>query len=532
MKILLTIFCAIILHSLIAQIIPSIEWQKSFGGSSDDFAHYIRQTSDSGYIIAAATTSNNGDISGFHGIMDCWIIKLKKNGAIQWQKCLGGSGDDNINNIEETFDGGYILSGFSWSNDGDVTNNHGEYDAWIVKLTKNGSIQWQRCLGGSNADFLFIRQTSDSGYIGAGYTVSNDGDVTGNHGGMDCWIVKLNKIGTIQWQKCFGGSSDDLAASIIQTSDGGFMMAAGTSSNDGDVSGNHGGYDAWIVKLTKNGSIQWHRCLGGSNGDGANDIKQTSDGGFILGATTYSNDGDVSGNHGAGDFWIVKTKRNGAVQWKKCFGGSSINSDYLCAIEQTLDGGYIAAGAVYSNDGNVVGNHGETDGWIIKLKKNGALQWQKCLGGSGFDIANSLQQTKDSGFIVACSSASKDGDVKGHHGGKDTTDCWIIKLTKDPTLIKSNMQQEAHTDLQTKKISTGINTLNKDFIIYPNPAKNVLYIQVNRSTTLSLINSSGQTLFTINIDGNVHINTSALTTGIYYLKNNVTGEVKQVIIGK
>jgi hypothetical protein len=151
------------------------------------------------------------------------------------------------------------MVGQSYSNDGDVSGNHGgNGDAWIVKLNSIGEIQWQKCLGGSNLDIAgAIQPTSDDGYVMAGYTHSNDGDVSGNHGGNDdAWVVKLNSTGEIQWQKCLGGSGDDQAFDIQPTADGGYIMVGQSSSNDGDVSGNHGGNgDAWIVKLNSTGEI-------------------------------------------------------------------------------------------------------------------------------------------------------------------------------------------------------------------------------------------------------------------------------------
>ncbi|MGB4094684.1 MAG: T9SS type A sorting domain-containing protein, partial [Bacteroidales bacterium] len=146
---------------------------------------------------------------------------------------------------------GYIVAGETWSNDGDVSGNHGNSDYWVVKLNSSGDIEWQKCLGGTNSDWAYsIQQTNDSGFIVAGYTHSNNGDVSGNHGYYDYWVVKLNSSGDIEWQKCIGGTNYEFANSIQQTSDGGFIVAGETLSNNGDVSGNHGYSDAWVVKLT------------------------------------------------------------------------------------------------------------------------------------------------------------------------------------------------------------------------------------------------------------------------------------------
>lgn len=183
----------------------------------------------------------------------------------------------------------------------------------MVKLNATGNVEWQKTLGGSDYFDLAhsIQQTSDGGYIVAGESSSNDGDVTGNHGLRDFWIIKLNTTGDIEWQKCFGGSNDDEARSIQQTTDGGYIVAGNSLSDDGDVTENHGGRDFWVVKLDSTGNIEWQKSYGGSNDDGAHFIRQTEDGGYIIAGNSESNDGDVTGNHGEGDFWIVKLVGDG-----------------------------------------------------------------------------------------------------------------------------------------------------------------------------------------------------------------------------
>ncbi|HPZ36691.1 MAG TPA: T9SS type A sorting domain-containing protein, partial [Bacteroidales bacterium] len=352
-------------------------------------------------------------------------------------KCLGGTDHDFAYSIQQTSDGGFIVAGLTGSNDGDVSGNHGGSDAWVVKLNSSGEIEWQKCLGGTNYDFAYsIQQTSDGGFIVASITGSNDGDVSGNHGGSDYWVVKLNSSGGIEWQKCLGGTNsdggifNDYIYSIQQTSDGGFIMACETMSNDGDVSGNHGSYDAWVVKLNSLGDIEWQKCLGGTNRDIANSIQQTSDGGFIVAGSTSSNDGDVSGNHGYGDAWVVKLNSSGDIEWQKCLGGT--NSDWAYSIQQTNDSGFIVAGYTHSNNGDVSGNHGYYDYWVVKLNSSGDIEWQKCIGGTNYEFANSIQQTSDGGFIVAGETLSNNGDVSGNHG---YSDAWVVKLTNEPDRI-------------------------------------------------------------------------------------------------
>ncbi len=402
---------------------PAIQWQQSLGGTDFDKPYSIIQTTDGGYALAGSSRSNDGDVTGNHGNGDYWIVKLSNAGVIQWQNSLGGTDIDGANSIIQTTDGGYAVAGSSRSNDGDVTGNHGDYDYWIVKLSSMGAIQWQQSLGGTDIDQAnSIIQTTDGGYAVAGDSYSNDGDVTGNHGDYDYWAVKLSSTGAIQWQQSLGGTDIDKPHSIIQTTDGGYAIAGFSRSNDGDVTGSHGN-DYWIVKLSDTGAIQWQQSLGGTDIDGANSIIQTTDGGYAVAGDSYSNDGDVTGNHGDYDYWIVKLSSMGAIQWQQSLGG--ISDDEANSIIQTTDGGYAVAGDSYSNDGDVTGNHGDYDYWIVKLSSTGAIQWQQSLGGTGDDEANSIIQTTDGGYAIAGWSGSNDGDVTGNHGNQDY---WIVKL--------------------------------------------------------------------------------------------------------
>jgi len=157
--------------------------------------------------------------------------------------------------LELTDDGGYIIGGFVLSDDGDVIYSHPSYEYWVAKLDAYGNIQWKKSLGGSGMEFLSsIKQTADGGYVIAGRTnTSNDGDVSGWHGccgNSDAWIVKLSSLGDLLWQKCVGGTEYDYSNCIQITSDGGYILAGDTKSNDYDVYGNHNSSDYWIVKLS------------------------------------------------------------------------------------------------------------------------------------------------------------------------------------------------------------------------------------------------------------------------------------------
>jgi len=447
---LLTVIALVTCVGAMAQA-PEIQWQKSFGGSNYDEASYVQLTTDGGYIVAVYSESDDGDVTGHHGGFDYWIVKLDASGAMEWQKSLGGTSNDFVRSIQQTTDGGYIVVGDSYSDDGDVTGHHGSSDysdCWIVKLDASGAIAWQKSLGGSGRDYAqSIQQTTDGGYIVAGDSYSDDGDVTGHHGSSDYWIVKLDASGAIEWEKSLGGSDYDYVSSIQQTADGGYIVAGKSSSLDDEVTGGHGGgfyynsagneywypySDYWIVKLDASGAIAWERSLGGSYNDAASSIQQTADGDYIVAGVSSSNDGDVTGHHGGvnyADYWIVKLDASGAIAWERSLGG--VFHDEFYSLKQTSDGGYIVAGVSKSFDGDVTYHHGfseHTDYWIVKLDASGAIEWEKALGGTIDDWVRSIQQTTDGGYIVAGNTYSNDGDVTDHHGSNDYPDYWIVKL--------------------------------------------------------------------------------------------------------
>ncbi|MBS1568592.1 MAG: T9SS type A sorting domain-containing protein [Bacteroidetes bacterium] len=403
---------------------PLIQWQKCLGGTAADNANTVRQTLDGGYIMAGTTNSTNGDVTGNHGGADVWLVKLSSSGTIAWQKAMGGTGDDLGYDVRQTSDGGYIVAGYTGSNNGDVTGYHGLRDGWVVKLDATGTIQWQKSLGGSSFDELYsVVQTSDGGYAVTGYTGSTNGDVSGNHGTYDGWVVKLDNTGSIQWQKCIGGSVADFGYAIRQTTDGGYIVAANTKSNNGDVSGNHGSDEAWMVKLDNTGTLQWQKCLGGTGSDFAYATEQTTDGGYIMAGQTASNNGDVSGKHGGKDAWVVKLNSSGTPLWQKCLGGSADEAAY--SIRPLAAGGYAMAGTTKSNDGDVSGNHGNDDAWLVNMDGTGNLVWQKCMGGTAAEGSYTVDLTSDGFYAVAGSAASGNGDVSGNHGGGDA---WVVKL--------------------------------------------------------------------------------------------------------
>lgn len=338
-------------------------------------------------------------------------VSINTTPAIQWQKNYGVSHVGIANCIKQTTDGGYIVAGTTSSNDGDVINNHEKYDIWIVKLNESGNIQWQKTLGGSDTDEAqSIQQTSDGGYIIAGYTSSTDGDVTNkkkeNIG--DYWVIKLDPSGNIEWQKVFGGDGYDRAESVQQTVDGGYIVAGLSKSNFGKKIKNliFSDNKSWILKLDKDGIIQWQKVYEGQGGNAPKSIQQTQDKGYIM--VGYSR--TTVALNSQYNFYVVKFDENGNIQWQKSLGGT--NNEEANSVLQTKDGGYIIAGNTNSIDGDVINIPGGTqDFWIVKLNSIGKILWQKAFGETVEDDVHSVQETEDGGYILAGNAGMEDVDA-------------------------------------------------------------------------------------------------------------------------
>ena len=423
---------------------PEIEWQKSLGGSMDDFGN-LQKTIDGGYISSSASFSNDGDVSGHHGsslYSDVWVIKLDSAFNIEWQKSYGGTLSDWPAGIRQNAEGNFYVFAQSSSIDGDVPVNYGEGDYWIFKINSIGDILWSKVYGGSSNDAARnIQITSDGGCLLVGDSRSYDGDVTGLHGlggSSDCWIVKLDTEGNMEWEKCFGGSSAELGLSAYVDTDG-YVIAGPAFSNDGDVSGNNGLYDFWIFKLSFDGILIWQNCYGGTKYDYCFSVNGTADSGYILTGYSESNNGDVSGHHGASakiDAWVIKVDHTGNLEWQQSYGGTK--DEYGKRIKQTLDGGYILTGSATSIDGDVSINKGGDDCWLLKLNSSGIIEWETTYGGSADETGGSILELPEGDWLIANHTLSNDEDVLFNHGGEDF---WIVRFgeacTPTPELCNS-----------------------------------------------------------------------------------------------
>jgi hypothetical protein len=340
----------------------AITFQKTFGGTSDEYGYATEQLSDGGYIMCGRTISFG--VGGF----DNYLIRLNANGDTLWTKTYGNIGYDEAQSIKQTSDGGFIMVGQTATVDwaGDV---------YLVKTDANGVLVWSTAFGTAGKfDFGYsVRQTSDGGYIIAGLTNSTGAGL------RDVLLLKTNSTGVLQWSKTYGGASDDEGKSVEETADGGFIISGFTQSYGS-------GYQMYLIKTNSTGNITWSKTFGGGGMELGYSVKQTSDGGYVL--LGYSD------SYGSGlvDVLLLKLTATGGISWSKTYGGAS--DDYGSCINITSDGGYIISGKTLSYGG------GAGDFYLIKTDVNGLHQWSKAYGGTALDQAGNVRQTADGGYIL------------------------------------------------------------------------------------------------------------------------------------
>jgi gliding motility-associated-like protein len=440
-KVFAIFLCYLWLNPAIGQFSPPVlQWQKPVGGTKDDGGEDIQPTPDGGFITVGTAASNDfdGNAGPIHGMKDVFIVKYDAAREQEWRKKFGGSWDDYGTQIKPLPGGGYIVLGYTGSpNNGDVSGAHGNpfilvpFDIWLLRLDNDGDLLWQKCLGGTGIDSAgSIDITSSGGFIISGNTTSNDGDVTGNHGGGgDVWIVELNSTGNIIWQKCYGGSAKEGIGFIKTVPGGGYILTAPTQSVNGDVTPNNPA-DTWLVRLDATGNILWQKCYGGSFPETPGNVIPVNDG-FVVGGTTGSGDWSIN-NHGGTDGWIFKTDLSGNLIWQHAYGGN--DNDRVIEIIQDADGGFLMAGGSYLLTAGC-NNNGEEDFWILKTDNAGLLQWQKNFGGTKIDYAAGIVQAPGGSLYVTGYELSDDRDVVGHHfrivpdnPPPPNTDQWVIIL--------------------------------------------------------------------------------------------------------
>lgn len=410
----------------------SLELAKTFGGSKNDVAKSVIATSDGGFAVLGYTQSMDGDVTGKSSEnYDYWMLKFNSETLLEWNKTYGGSGDDRGSQLIQTSDGGYALIGYSDSSDGDVTINNGNRDFWVIKINATGAIIWEKSFGYSGVDEgVSILETSDNHFILSGVldvTASggdgNSGRYSPRHAGGDYWSIKINASGDMVWSRFYGGSFTDNPAGIIENITSDLITVGGSDSNDVDISNNKGTYDFWVIKSSSSGAIIWEKSYGGSEIDEARGVISTDNGDHIIVGDTRSEEQDVSFNNGGADLWVLRISDNGDSIWEKSYGGS--NFDVGKSISSTFDSGFIIAGSSRSSNGDVNKNQGQNDAWITKISNSGQLLWETTVGGAEIDFAYDAVQLTNGTIIAVGETSSFNGDILVNKG---FTDLLIIKI--------------------------------------------------------------------------------------------------------
>jgi hypothetical protein len=349
-------------------------WVKTYGGTYTDWANSVQQTSDEGYVIAGSTYS----FGTRDGNNDVWLIKTDTTGDTLWTRTYTRSSDTSSNeaafSVRQTSDGGYIIAGYT----GSLAT--GLLDVYLLKTNADGDTVWTKTFG--EADYLDIgfsvQQTSDGGYITTGITESYGA------GEADVWLIKTDANGDTTWTRTYGGTENDEGNCLQQTSDGGYIITGVTTSYG---EGTPDSSNVYLIKTDANGDTIWTKAYGGAGDEAGQSVQQTSDAGYIITGVT------TSCGAGEGDVWLIKTDANGDTTWTKTFGGASL--EWGSSVQQTSDEGYIITGVTESYGA------GEADVWLIKTDSNGEVVWTRTFGGTGDDEGYSVEQASDGGYIIA-----------------------------------------------------------------------------------------------------------------------------------
>lgn len=377
----------------------NVQWVKSTGDVLDDIYESVINVSDGGFIAVGNTYAEEATSTN-NGLHDAIITRYDKKGKQKWIRNFGGSNFDEFNSVIEVDDGGIVAVGYSDKDGADVVVDS---DAIMVKYDKDGAQQWVKKFGGSgNEEFSSVIKTSDGGFVLAGNSSSSDAGFTSKRK-EDAIIVKYDKSWNQQWVKNFGGSRVDKFKSVIETSDGGFLAVGDSNSNNAGFI-NNGATDAIIVKYDNNGNQEWFSSLGGNDFDYFTDVLEEKNGEFIVVGYSGSPDAGFTSKGGT-DAIIVKYDSAGNQQWIKNVGGNKFDS--INKILKALDEGFVVSGNTQSDDLGISIN-GKGDGIIMKYDKNWNQQWIKNFGGSNYDYINSIVATPGGELVVAGSSYSLD----------------------------------------------------------------------------------------------------------------------------
>jgi len=412
-----------------------LDWEQSYGGIHGEYLMDAIPTSDYGFILAGSSVSGKtgNKKQPNAGNLDYWVWKMNEHGDQEWQKSFGGDGRDLLYSIAHTFDGGFILGGSSDSNavkgikKGDCKGNE---DYWVIKLDAHGEVEWERTLGGKGQDILTkVLPTKDGGYILGGSSGSDHSEdkEQNAYGGLDFWIVKLDSKGNTEWERTLGGKYQELLRSMLITADGGYLLGGYTNSPvSADKSADNPTGDFWVVKLDKSGKMEWEHTHGGDGNDDLYVLLQTQDGNYLAGG--YSNS---SFTKNGTDILLMKLDHNGMMKWQESYDIGPM--DLLTSLTENPDGTLIAGinskGAPASMM-KTKKKEGIDDYVIMKLSSEGRDHWSRNIGSAGVDVLKKVIITRDGGYLLAGISNS-DRPSKQRNNQIGGNDFWVVKLADE-----------------------------------------------------------------------------------------------------
>jgi len=508
-------------------------WGKTFGGTESDAATDVVIASDGNLITTGVSFSDDIDLTENKGERDFWIFKFTTSGDLIWSKSYGGSSIDIARSVEKTDDGGCIVVGYIGSDDGDISNPLGGWDIWVLKLDSNGDLEWERTYGGSGSDKAFSVQKTAEGYLIAGNSSSVDGDVLENNGNLDVVVLKIDEDGNVLWTISKGGSQEDSAEEIIETNSGNFVICGYSYSEDFDVTDHHGAADksdCWIFEMDPTGNILWQLSVGGGSTDVGMDIVQKADGTFLAGGYSRSSNGDIVDNIGGFDYIVCNIDQLGNLLWVGNYGGTA--DDELRGIMITETGSFMAIGNTRSDDVDVTGHYlGIYDMWLFESVSDGCLM--------PTDIyADNIATTKATIHWTAAPDLELNQvwyrTTAGGPWIKKTslTDFKTIKALTPGTTYEYKVRTKC-TDgefsefspiesFTTLPLKTGEMENDLSIEVYPNPASDLLYVELDRGDhdiELKILDMAGKQIKSISTNNSelIEINIAELSSGIYLL---------------
>ena len=404
------------------------------GGSDEEVAREMIELREGGFAMVGSTNSIDGDfIDRSSNDWDLFLIKMDQQGEVTWKKTYGGSADDFGFSLLETPEGGFVLMGYSNSQDGDVPPTMGYHDNWIIKVDASGGVIWKKSMGYSGHDHAYnVILTSDGGYFLNGFldvTASNGKGNSGKssqanrHGVGEFWCHKIDADGNIQWQRYFGGTNNDRSYDAIQTRQGNFLVVGTSESEDVDIKNPKGGYDVWVVMVSSSGDLIWENSYGGSLVDEASKVIEDSNGNFRIIGNTHSKDMDVTNAKGSSDVWQITIDKSGKLINSYNFGGSDF--DRGTAISQGRWGELFITGYSRSINGDMISNQGENDIFLIYSPDPRSNFKTISVGGEGQDFAYDILTQSDGGVTVVGESFSKKN--KHFQNNKGKSDILVVR---------------------------------------------------------------------------------------------------------